>query len=84
MTNEKTAAGGGVRIEGFLRLIAQAIARNIVEGRDGLSLLQGPRKRAPNTPNQVPVQGKGKEGAAGHSDEPRPPPAVPANPAENM
>lgn len=83
MTNEK-AAGEEIWLEGFLRLIAQAIGRKIIEGRDGVSLLQEPGKGAPNTLSQVSVQGKGKEEAAGHSDEPRPPPAVPANPAEDV
>lgn len=63
MSDQKTAAGGGPGLEGFLRLIAQAIARNIIEGRDGASFLQEPGKGAPNTLGQVPVQGKGKEGA---------------------
>lgn len=84
MTKEKTAAGSGPGLEGFLRLIAQAIARKIIEGRDGASLLQEPGKGAPNTAGHVLVQGKGKEEAAGHSDKPRPPPAVPANPAEDV
>lgn len=83
MTNEK-AAGEEIWLEGFLGLIAQAIARKIIEGRDGVSLLQGAGKGAPNTLGQVPVQGKGKEEAAGGTEEPRPPPAVPANPAEEV
>lgn len=84
MTKEKTAAGSGPGLEGFLRLIAQAIARKIIEGRDGASLLQEPGKGAPNTPSLILEQGKGKEGAAGGSDEPRPPPAVRASPAEDV
>lgn len=84
MQTKYTAAGGQIGLEGFLRLIAQAIARNIIEGRDGVFRLQGPGKGAPKTPGQVPVQGKGKEEAAGGSKEPRPPPAVPANPAEDV
>lgn len=84
MTKEKTAAGSGLGLEGFFRLIAQSIARKILEGPDGVSRLQGPGEGAPNTLGQVPVQGKAKEDAAGGSDEPRPPPAVQANPAEDV
>lgn len=84
MTKEKTAAGSGLGLEGFFRLIAQAIARKIIEGRDGVSFLQEPGKGAPNTLGQVPVQGKGKEDAAGGSNESRPPPGGPANPADDV
>lgn len=84
MTNEKAAAGRQDWLEGFLRLITQAIARNIIEGRDGVSLLQGAGKGAPNTPSPILEQGKGKEEPVEGSDKPRPPPAVPTSPAGDV
>jgi len=84
MAGQGDAGAGRLQIEGFLHLIARVIARNILKEREGPSVAQENLEGAPNTPADSSEQTEGKDGAVGPIDEPRPPPAEPGCPAEDV
>lgn len=84
MTDQEPAGTERGTLTGFLDLIARVIARNILNEREGPSLVHEHPEGPPNTPETVLVQGKGKEGAADGSGEPRAPPSGPDHPAEDV